>query len=321
MDADDELEAGRAVIRAEAAALQALAGSLQRDSFTKAVDALLHSSGHCIVMGVGKSGHIGRKIAATLASTGTPAFFVHPAEASHGDLGMLTPGCTVLAISSSGESRELGDVLRYCASNALTVIAITGRAQSTLAKAASVLLLLPDVPEACPNGLTPTSSTTMALALGDALALTLMQRRGFSARDFGARHPGGRLGLQLQHVGDWMRDHDAPPPALAVNAPAREVLSVITEGRMGCAAVLNGDGSLAGIITDGDLRRALSDDFFDKTAADMMTANPWCVSRQDRISDVIAQLTARRIANVFVVEDGKPVAALHLKDLLEEGYL
>ncbi len=321
MDSDDDLNTARAVIRAEAAALEALAVALERTSFTKAVQLLLRSSGHCIVLGVGKSGHIGRKIAATLASTGTPAFFVHPAEASHGDLGMLAPGCTVLAISSSGESRELTDVLRYCAANAIPVIAITCRDGSTLARAADVVLRLPDVGEACPKGLTPTSSTTMTLALGDALALSLMQRRGFSARDFGERHPGGRLGLQLQHVGDWMQDHDAPPPTLAVNAPAREVLSVITEGRMGCAAVLHEDGRLAGIITDGDLRRALSDDFFDKTAAAMMTADPWCVSRQDRISDVIAQLSARRIANVFVVEDGRPVAALHLKDLLEEGYL
>jgi len=317
----DKLDTARTVILAEAAALGALADTLDGDAFTRAIDTLLSTKGHCIVLGVGKSGHIGRKIAATLASTGTPSFFVHPAEASHGDLGMVTPGSCVLAISNSGESRELVDVLRYCNKNTIPVIAITCRTGSTLGKAANIVLALPAVPEACPNGLVPTTSMAMTLAMGDALAIAAMQARGFTAADFGDRHPAGKLGLQLQHVGDWMQSHNAPPPILSPEAMARDVLGTITEGRMGCAAVINTDGTLAGMITDGDLRRALTADFFDKTAADMMSLDPYCVTPQDRISDVIAHLTTRRIANVFVLESGKPVAAMHLKDLLEEGYL
>jgi arabinose-5-phosphate isomerase len=315
------MDTARAVIEAEASALADLAKALDGTLFSSAVDIISNSQGHCIVLGVGKSGHIGRKIAATFASTGTPSFFVHPAEASHGDLGMLTAGSCVLAISNSGESRELVDVLRYCTKNHIPVIAITGRIASTLGVAANTVLALPDLPEACPNGLVPTTSMVMTLALGDALAIAVMQRRGFTAQDFGERHPGGKLGLQLQQVGDWMQTHSNPPPVLEHHSPAQDVLSVITEGRMGCAAVLDDEGILIGMITDGDVRRTIAPDFFDKTAQDIMSANPYSVSARDRISDVIAQLTQRRIANVFVVKDGKPVAAMHLKDLLEDGYL
>ncbi len=321
MDRHNDHKTARAVIKAEAAALTKLAEALDGDAFCCAVDTLLQAQGHCIVLGMGKSGHIGRKIAATLASTGTPSFFVHPAEASHGDLGMVTAGSTVLAISNSGESRELVDALRYCAKRDIPIIAITCRANSTLGNAANVLLALPDVPEACPNGLVPTTSMAMTLAMGDALAITVMQRRGFSASDFGDRHPGGKLGLGLQSVEDWMQTHTAPPPVLTREASAQDVLSTITKGRMGCAAVIDDNGNLVGIITDGDLRRALTSGFFEKNAGEIMTANPYAVTGKDRISDVIGQLTKRRIANVFVIENGKPVAAMHLKDLLEEGYL
>ncbi len=310
-----------AVIEAEAAALTTLAQELDGVAFSRAVQTLLQTQGHCIILGMGKSGHIGRKIAATLASTGTPSFFVHPAEASHGDLGMLTPGSTVLAISNSGESRELVDTLRYCTGRDIPIIAITCRANSTLGKAANILLALPEIAEACPNGLVPTTSMAMTLALGDALAITVMKRRGFSAQDFGDRHPGGKLGLRLQSVNDWMLMHTTPPPVLHLDATARDILGVITKGRMGCAAVVDDTNALVGMITDGDLRRALSDGFFEKTARDIMTPAPYTVCGQERISNVIAQLTQRRIANVFVVEDGKPVAAMHLKDLLEDGYL
>ncbi len=317
----DDLRHARAVIKAEAEALGTLAKALDGAVFTRAVDTLMQSKGHCVVLGIGKSGHIGRKIAATLASTGTPSFFVHPAEASHGDLGMVTAGSTVLAISNSGESRELVDVLRFCNKRNIPIIAITCRAGSTLGKAADIVLTLPDVDEACPNGLVPTTSMAMTLGMGDALAIAVMQRRGFTARDFGDHHPGGKLGLQLQSVQDWLITHTAPPPTLALGAQACDVLDTITKGRMGCAAVLDANGALAGIITDGDLRRAIAPDFFDKTAADMMCAAPFTVSPKDQISTVIAELTARRITNVFVLKDGKPVAAMHLKDLLEEGYL
>ena len=321
MDEINDLNTAQTVIKAEADALHQLAGAVDGPVFSEAVQTLMNTRGHCIVLGVGKSGHIGRKIAATLASTGAPSFFVHPAEASHGDLGMVTAGSTVLAISNSGESRELVDVLRYCTKRDIPIIAITCRPGSTLGKAANIVLALPAVPEACPNGLVPTTSMAMTLAMGDALAIAVMQRRGFTAADFGDRHPGGKLGLQLQRVSDWMLTHRAPPPMLALNTPAKDVLGTITKGRMGCAAVLDENDRLAGIITDGDLRRAIAPDFFDKTAAHLMTVAPYTVTRQDRISDVIAQLTQRRIANVFVVDNDKPVAAMHLKDLLEDGYL
>jgi len=321
MDNQSDLNTAQTVIKAEADALRQLAGAVDGPAFSNAVQTLIQTKGHCIVLGVGKSGHIGRKIAATLASTGTPSFFVHPAEASHGDLGMVTTGSTVLTISNSGESRELVDVLRFCTKRDIPIIAITCRPGSTLGKAANIVLALPAMPEACPHGLVPTTSMAMTLAMGDALAIAVMQRRGFTIGDFGDRHPGGKLGLQLQRVSDWMQTHHAPPPMLGLDTPAEEVLGTITKGRMGCAAVLDQDGRLAGIITDGDLRRAIAPDFFDKTAADLMTAAPYSVTRQDRVSDVIAQLTMRRIANVFVVENDRPVAAMHLKDLLEDGYL
>ncbi|PHS21794.1 MAG: KpsF/GutQ family sugar-phosphate isomerase [Robiginitomaculum sp.] len=321
MDEKNDLNTAQTVIKAEADALHQLAGAVDGPTFSNAVQTLIQTKGHCIVLGVGKSGHIGRKIAATLASTGTPSFFVHPAEASHGDLGMVTTGSTVLAISNSGESRELVDVLHYCTKRDIPIIAITCRPGSTLGKAANIVLALPAVPEACPNGLVPTTSMAMTLAMGDALAIAVMQRRGFTVSDFGDRHPGGKLGLQLQRVSDWMQTHSAPPPILGLDTPAKDVLGTITKGRMGCAAVLDKNGRLAGIITDGDLRRAIAPDFFVKTAAHLMTVAPYTVTRQDRVSDVIAQLTQRRIANVFVVDNNKPVAAMHLKDLLEDGYL
>lgn len=321
MDKQSELKTAQAVIEAEADALHALAKSLENTAFSSAVEMILRSKGHCIVLGVGKSGHIGRKIAATFASSGTPAFFVHPAEASHGDLGMIAPNSTVLAISNSGESRELVDALRFCQKRNVPIIAITCRPGSTLGKAASVLLAMPKVPEACPNGLVPTTSMAMTLALGDALCLAVMQRRGFSSDDFGERHPGGKLGLQLQTVGDWLQNHGAPPPKVSLNTCAQDVLSAISKGRMGCTAVVNDQGKLAGMITDGDLRRALSADFFEKTAAQIMTENPYTVGKHERISNIIASLSQRRIANVFVIENGTPIAAMHLKDLLEEGYV
>ncbi len=321
MDHQSQLDAAKAVINAEAAALNALSDHLDGAAFSTAVDMLLRCQSHCVVLGVGKSGHIGRKIAATFASTGTPSFFVHPAEASHGDLGMITLGSVVLAISNSGESRELVDALRFCQKRDVPIIAMTCRPESTLGKAANVLLSMPAIPEACPNGLVPTTSMAMTLALGDALCLGVMQKRGFSAGDFGDRHPGGKLGLQLQKVSDWLQNHDTPPPIVALGAPAQEVLSAISKGRMGCAAIVDEGGKLAGMITDGDLRRALSDNFFEKTAQKMMTRNPFTAALDDRMSDIIAELTHKRIANVFVLKDGKPIAAMHLKDLLEEGYL
>jgi arabinose-5-phosphate isomerase len=316
-----DLDLARSVVRTERDALDALEASLD----TRILDAanlILATDRHTIVAGVGKSGHIAQKIAASLASTGTPAFFLHPTEASHGDLGMVTPGSVVIAISYSGESRELIDLLRFCRNANVPVIAMTRGLDSTLSRAANVLLRLPDVPEACPNGLAPTSSTTMALALGDALTILLMAKRGFSREDFGVRHPGGKLGRTLQTAGDYVREHQGTPPLIAESDPVSRVLIAVSEGRKGCVGVIDGDGRLTGMITDGDLRRAMMADKLGGTAKEVMTPNPRTVAPQERMSVIIKRLSEHRISNAFVVDDArKPIGLIDLKDLIAEGYL
>jgi arabinose-5-phosphate isomerase len=270
---------------------------------------------------MGKSGHIGGKIAATLASTGTNAFFVHPAEMSHGDLGMLRADTTLLALSNSGESRELRDPLIYCQRNNIPVIGMTQKASSFLGRNSDVTLLMPSVAEACPNGLAPTTSTLMTLALGDALAMVLMDRRAFSAMDFGLHHPGGALGMSLQSVREWMGDNHAAPASVPETARFSEVVSAITEGRKGSVAVLDGEGRLAGMITDGDIRRAVALDIGAITAADFMSKNPITVGPDARMSDVVDLLAANKISNLFVVVDQKPVAIVHIAELMQAGYV
>ena len=240
---------------------------------------------------------------------------------SHGDLGMLRPDVTVLAISNSGESRELRDPLIFCQRNGIPVIAITQRPTSFLGRNAAVCLTMPKVAEACPNGLAPTTSTLMTLALGDALAMVLMDRRGFSALDFGLHHPGGALGMSLQSVREWMGDNAAAPASVPLNASFSEVVSAITEGRKGAVAVLKADGALAGIVTDGDLRRAFQRDITGLTAADIMGANPITVDPDARMSDVVDLLTANKISNLFVVEEGRPTAIVHIAELMQAGYV
>ena len=310
----------REVLRLNIEALEALERSIDV-SIARAADVIMSRPGYVVVTGMGKSGHIGGKIAATLASTGTRAFFVHPAEMSHGDLGMLSPDVTLVAISSSGESRELRDPLIYCQRNGIPVIAITQRATSFLGRNAAVCLTMPKVAEACPNGLAPTTSTLMTLALGDALAMVLMDRRAFTATDFGLHHPGGALGMSLQSVREWMGDNAAAPAAVSLDAGFGEVVSAVTEGRKGAVAVLNPDGTLAGIVTDGDIRRAFSRDISDLKASDIMSANPITVEPDARMSDVVDLLTANKIANLFVMEEGRPVAIVHIAELMQAGYV
>lgn len=314
----DSITVARALIQTEIEGLAAVAAGLGSD-FAEAVDVLAGIDGYCVVTGVGKSGHIGNKIAATFASTGLPSFFVHPTEASHGDLGMLVGATALLAISNSGDSREMRDILMHARRRGIPTIGISKRAESLLGRMSTILLKLPDVPEACPNGLAPTTSTTATLALGDALAVAVMAKRGFTREDFGRVHPGGKLGLQLQHVQDWLLDQP-PPPTVPPELPAADVLAAVADGGMGCVGVI-ADGTLVGCITDGDVRRALSPGIFDMTAADMMSRSPATVTPDMRMSDAIDIMSEQRISNLFAVENGKLLGVIHMKDLLKAGYL
>jgi arabinose-5-phosphate isomerase len=317
---ETEIELARNVIRIERDALEKLEASID-ESIVRAADTIMATDRYLIVAGVGKSGHIGQKLAASLASTGTPSFFLHPTEASHGDLGMIVPGSVLLAISYSGESREMVDLLRYCRSNSIPVIGMTRAPDSTLGRLSDVLLLLPTVPEACPNGLAPTSSTTMALALGDALTMLLMDRRGFSREDFGSRHPGGKLGRSLQTAGDYVADRPGDIPVVTTDASMQEVILAVSEGRKGCVAVLGPDGRITGMVTDGDLRRAMLAGKLGGDASSVMTPGPRTVAPDERLALVIKRLSEHRISNAFVVEDGRPIGIVDMKDLLAEGYV
>lgn len=317
---ESDIELARNTIRIERDALEQLEAGIG-PSIVKAADIIMATDRHIIIAGVGKSGHIGQKIAASLASTGTPSFFLHPTEASHGDLGMVVPGSVVIAISYSGESRELVDLLRYCKGNGIPLIGMTRSAESTLGRASDVLLQMPEVAEACPNGLAPTSSTTMALALGDALTIVLMARRGFSREEFGFRHPGGKLGRSLQTAGDYIEGRTDEMPIIRVDAGVQDVILAVSEGRKGCVGVIDGDHRLVGMVTDGDLRRAMLAGKLSGTAAHIMTADPRTLSPDDRMSAVIKTFTEGRISNAFVTADGKPVGIIDMKDLLAEGYV
>lgn len=328
------LDAATRVLKTEAAALVELAAGLDA-RFVQALDLMASAEGRVIVTGMGKSGHIARKIAATMASTGTPAFFVHPAEASHGDMGMIVRGDVVLALSNSGESRELNDLIEYTRRYAIPLIGVTSRAPSTLGSKCDVLLLLPAAPEACPNGLAPTTSTTLSLALGDALAVALLERKGFTASDFRVYHPGGKLGQQLMRVDEIMHSGAALPVA-AASASVAQAIRVISEKTFGCVALTNADGTLAGIITDGDLRRALiaTPDLLarqDATpAAAIMTTAPRTADVSMLVAEAMAVMNGlsgtddhpkRQITALIVVDAAnKPVGLLHLHDCLKAGF-
>lgn len=308
-------------LRLEVEGLSALQTALAQhlsDSFAEAIAILRNCRGRVIVTGMGKSGHVGLKIAATLSSTGTPAYFVHPSEASHGDLGMITHDDAILAFSWSGETVELGNILSYSRRFAVPLIAVTSNAESTLAQAAEVVLTLPQAKEACPHGLAPTTSTVMQLALGDSIAIALLESKGFTAIDFGVLHPGGQLGARLKFVSDLMHTGDRLPLA-AADAVMSEAIVVMTEKALGCLGVVDGNGFLQGIITDGDLRRHMGNGLLDRCAGEIMTPGPKTVTPDLMASAALEIINASAITALFVVEKGRPVGILHVHDLLRAG--
>jgi arabinose-5-phosphate isomerase len=294
-----------------------LAGEMA-GAFDAAIGVLKAARGRVIVTGIGKSGHVGQKIAATFASTGTPAFFVHPSEAAHGDLGMVTQDDAILALSWSGETVELKSLIVYSRRFKVPLIAITSRAGSALGSAADVVLELPRVKEACPHGLAPTTSTTMQLALGDCLAIALLGVKGFTAHDFKVFHPGGSLGAQLKLVGDLMHKGDSLPLA-GLHVPMSEALLTMTQKAFGCLGIVDGAGKLVGIITDGDLRRHMGDGLHRFSTADIMTRKPKSVAPTLLASAALEILNSSRITALFVVDKGKPVGILHVHDILRAG--
>lgn len=314
---DSDLKSAKRVLRLEADGLKALAAGLD-DRFVQALDLLQGMSGHVVVVGMGKSGHVARKIAATLASTGTPAIFVHPAEASHGDLGMITEGDVVIALSNSGETTELADLVAYTRRFEIPLIAITFNDSSTLSGAADVALTLPASTEACPMGLAPTTSTTVMLALGDAIAVAMLERKGFSPDDFHVLHPGGKLGLKLLKVSDIMHAGDELP-LLTGETMMTDALLVMTNKRFGCVGIVDDDGRLEGIITDGDLRRHMNPGLLECTAAQVMTTGTKSIRPDALASEAVRLMNAGNITNLFVVEDGRPVGILHIHDCLRAG--
>ena len=313
----DSLRSAQNTLAAEAAGLTQLAASLDAD-FVAAIDLIAGAKGRLIISGMGKSGHIGNKIAATMASTGTPAYFVHPAEASHGDLGMITQDDVVLGLSWSGGTQELGGLLNYLKRFSIPLIAITSNRDSLLGQSADICLELPQAEEACPNGLAPTTSTTMQLALGDALAVALLERRNFSASDFKNFHPGGKLGASLTYVADMMHTQDALPLA-TLDTTMDEALVTMTEKGFGCLGVVNGDGALAGIITDGDLRRHMSPDLLSQKAADIMTQSPLTIEGNKMTAEALSFMQEHKIQCLFVCAADKPVGLVRVLDLLRIG--
>lgn len=296
----------------------ALAGDLAQP-FCKAVEIIANSAGRVIVTGVGKSGHIGSKIAATFASTGTPAFFVHPVEAVHGDLGMITPSDVIVAISKSGEASELRGIVAYSRRFSIPLIAITTRETSALGREADIVLLLPDEQEACPHGLAPTTSAMLQLAIGDALAVALLEARGFTAGDFRTFHPGGKLGASLSHVADIMHTGERMP-LVPLGTPMQEAVTVLSHKRFGCVGVVDGDGRLCGIITDGDIARNIGRTLGDLVVDDIMTRAPRTVSGSMLATSAMAVLEKHHISALIVVDEtGMPVGIVHFHDLLRIG--
>jgi arabinose-5-phosphate isomerase len=308
-------------LEAEAGGIGALCAAI-RDGLgrelVEAVELISSARGRLIVTGMGKSGHVGRKVAATFASTGTPAFFVHPSEASHGDLGMITPDDVIMAMSWSGETAELKDLIDYSRRFRIGLIAITMAAESTLAAAADVVLVLPNAREACPHNLAPTTSTLMQAALGDALAIALLESRGFTALDFGKLHPGGRLGAMLKFVGDVMHSGDAIPLVALGTAMADAVVEMSTKG-FGCVGITDASGNLTGIITDGDLRRHMRPNLLEARVDEVMTHSPKTIGPDQLASEALELINSSKITTLIVAEAGKPVGIVHFHDLLRAG--
>lgn len=318
-DAKTFLATARRVIDIEAQALTTLSGALDT-TFSDAVDLILKAKGRVIVSGMGKSGHVGRKIAATLASTGTPAQFVHPAEASHGDLGMVTKGDVALVLSNSGETPELSDIIAHTRRFGIPLIGVAGRAGSTLLRQSDVAILLPSAAEACGTGIVPTTSTTMTLALGDSLALALMEHRRFTPEHFRNFHPGGKLGARLMKVADLMHGENALP-LVPAHLPMSEALLVMSQKGFGVVGVTDPGGSLIGIVTDGDLRRHM-DGLLGFTAAEVMTGNPRTVDPESIAEKAVAIMKDKKITCLFVIRTdgtGKAVGILNIHDCLRAG--
>ena len=315
------VECALKAVATETAGLTALSAALDGElgvALSEAVRLIGEAEGRVIVTGMGKSGHIGAKISATLASTGTPAFFVHPAEAGHGDLGMIRPDDVILALSWSGETAELRAIVYYSRRFRVPLVAVTSGAGSTLAEAADITMVVPRVEEACPHGLAPTSSALVQLALGDALAIALLESRGFSAADFHAFHPGGRLGANLTRISDVMHKGSKVPLA-PLGTPMSEAIVLITQKGFGCLGITDAQNRLVGIITDGDLRRNLSNGLLERRVDDVMTPKPRTIAPDELVASAIEILNAAAITALIVAEDGHPVGVVHMHDLLRIG--
>ncbi|GLH81232.1 capsule expression protein [Bradyrhizobium sp. SSBR45G] len=308
------LDAGSNGIAAISAALRGPLGP----AFAAAVELIRQAKGRAILTGLGKSGHVARKMAATLASTGTPAFFVHSAEAGHGDLGMITSDDVVIALSWSGEQPEMKTLVNYTKRFAIPMIAITSNAQSSLGQAARIVLELPRAREACPHNLAPTTSTLMQAAIGDALAIALLEGRGFTALEFANFHPGGKLGAMLKHISDLMRSGDAVP-LKPLGTGMTDALAEMSAKGLGCVVIVDGRGHVAGIITDGDLRRKMRADLLSVSVDEIMTANPRTVRREALASEALEILNSAKITTLIVTDGAKPVGILHMHDLLRAG--
>ena len=313
----DDLAAARRVVSQESRALARLADALT-ESFVDATEVLAATRGRIVVSGMGKSGHIANKMAATFASTGAPSLFVHPAEASHGDLGMITDADVLLMLSNSGETPELADLVTYATRFHIPLVAIVGKAPSTLADAATVALVLPDEAEAGTLGLAPTTSTIMMLALGDALAVALLERKGLTAEDFRLYHPGGKLGRRLVRVGDIMHAGDALPLVPADTAMA-EALIVMTAKRLGCVGAVDARGALIGIVTDGDLRRHMDAHLLQRPVSEIMTPCPVTIHAGTLGAEAVHVMNERKITSLFVTEAERPVGIVHIHDCLRAG--
>jgi arabinose-5-phosphate isomerase len=319
----DDLVAARRVLTTASDALAGLAAALD-GGFTKAIALLLAAKGRVIVSGMGKSGHVARKIAATLSSTGTPAYFVHPTEASHGDLGAITSQDVLLVLSSSGETAELSDLITYAKRFRIPLVGIASNGDSTLIKAADAKLVLPRAPEACPMGLAPTTSTTMMLSLGDAIAVALMERKGFSADQYRDFHPGGSLGRALVRVRDLMHQ-GAEIPLSGEDASMRDVLLAMASGRLGCVGIVDAKGGLIGIVTDGDVRRHaagnLKGNLESRKASEVMTRSPQVARPEQLAAEALALMTEKKITQLFVLGQGDatPLGVLHIHDCLRAG--
>ena len=308
-------------LEAEASGISALTAAMQNglgETFSAAVELIRKARGRVIITGMGKSGHVGRKVAATLASTGTPAFFVHPGEASHGDLGMITTDDVILALSWSGETAELKNLTDYSRRFRIGLIAVCANPDSTLAKAADVVMLLPQAREACPHNLAPTTSTLMQQALGDALAVALLESRGFTASQFANFHPGGRLGAMLKFVRDIMHIGNSIPLVASGTRMADAMVEMSAKG-FGCVGIMNTSGKLVGIVTDGDLRRHMRADLLDVPVEEIMTRNPKTVKPDQLASEALEIINSSKITALIVAKAGKPVGIVHFHDLLRAG--